>query len=60
MKVTEEALKELEALLREEYPNKKFTQEQLLEIATRLLRAVELVYRSIPQEKVRKFHYFDN
>lgn len=47
-----EALKEFEKLWREENPNKDITPEQLLEMATRVMRAVELIYKRIPQNKV--------
>jgi len=60
MKLTNEALTELEALLRKDYPNQKFTKAQLLETANRLMRAVELVYRPIPTEKVETFKHLEN
>ena len=50
MKLTDEALNELEALLREDYPDYKFTKQELLEIGNRVIRAVELAYRTIPSE----------
>ena len=50
MKLTDEALKELEVLLREDYPRQKFTKQELLKIGNRLIRAVELVYRPIPSD----------
>ncbi len=51
MKLTDEALKELEVLLREDYPHQKFTKPELLEIGNRLIRAVELVYHPIPSDR---------
>ncbi len=51
MKLTDESLKELEVLLREDYPHQKFTKPELLEIGNRLIRAVELVYRPIPSDR---------
>ena len=48
MQATDEMLRELEGLLREDYPHETFTREQLLEIANRLIRAAQLVYRPIP------------
>ena len=47
MKLTDEALKELETLLQEDYPNHEFATQELLEIGNRLIRAVELVCRPI-------------
>ena len=55
MKITEEALKEFEALWRQDHPNEEISKAQLLEMATRVMRAVELVYRPIPPEKVGRF-----
>ncbi len=50
MKLTDEALKELETLLRQDYPNHTFTSQELLEIGNRLIRAVELIYRPTPSQ----------
>ena len=50
MKLTDEALKELETLLRGDYPNHTFTSQQLLEIGNRLIRGVELIYRPTPSQ----------
>jgi len=51
MKLTDEALEELEDLLKQDYPNQKFTKPELLAIGNRLIRAVELVYRPIPSDR---------
>ena len=55
MKITDEALKEFGALLREDYPNEKFTKKQILESAIRVMRAVKQVYRPIPQKRILVF-----
>ena len=55
MKITEEARKEFESLWRDDHPNQEVTQEQLLEMATRVMRAVESIYRAIPPEKAERF-----
>jgi len=55
MKITDEALKEFGALLREDYPNEKFTKKQTLESAIRVMRAVKQVYRPIPQKRILVF-----
>lgn len=58
MRLTREALKEFEKLLKEDYPDEKFTKEQILEMATRTLRAVELTFTPIPKNKAKKFRKF--
>ena len=52
--ITEEALKEFEKLWQEDHPNEKIGKEELLEVATRVLRIVEILYRQIPIEKLKK------
>ena len=56
MRIPDEALKEFEALLRKDYPDEKFTQKQILDAATRVMRAVELVSLPIPPKKIKNFN----
>jgi hypothetical protein len=58
MKLTQEALKEFEKMIKKDYPNEKFTKEQILEMATRTLRAIELTFKPIPKGKVKEFRKF--
>jgi hypothetical protein len=60
MKLTQEALKEFEKLIKEDYPNEKFTKEQILEMATRTLRVVELIFKPLPKSKEKEFKKFNN
>jgi hypothetical protein len=60
MKITQEALKEFEKMIKKDYPNEKFTKEQILEMATRTLRVVELVFKSIPKDKEEEFKKCSN
>lgn len=45
MRITEQALSEFEALWREENPDKQIGKQELLDMATRLLHVVEIIYR---------------
>ena len=56
MRLTDEALKEFEILLRQDYPDEALTPEQIREMATRVMRAVELVYQPILPKERRKKH----
>lgn len=58
MKLTQEALKEFEKLYRQDHPNEKITKEELLDIATRVLRIVELTFKPIPKNKAKKFRKY--
>ena len=53
--ITNEELEELRKLWQEDHPGKEITQEQLLEMAERLITATELIYRPIPKDKADKF-----
>lgn len=55
MRLTDEALKEFEALWRQDHPNEEINRERLREIATRVMHAVELTYHPIPKEKLERF-----
>lgn len=55
MHLSQEALKEFEKLLKEDYPDEKFTKEQILEMATRVFRAIELIHKPIPNKEAEKF-----
>lgn len=59
MRITDEALKDFEALLREDYPKEKFTKAQILESATRVMRVVQQVYGSIPPEEITRFNQME-
>jgi plasmid stabilization system protein ParE len=50
MRLTEEALNDFEQIWRSAHPNATATREQLREMATKLLQAVELIYRPLPQD----------
>lgn len=52
---TKEAIEEFKKIWQEEHPNQEITKEQLLEMAQRILNAVELVYRPVPKEKIERF-----
>ena len=54
MRITDDALKEFAILLHQDYPNQKFTKEEIREAATRVMRAVTLVYRPIPSKKCKE------
>lgn len=60
MRLSQEALKEFEELYRQDNPNEKITREELLEMATRVLRIVELVYKQIPKDKEKEFRKYEN
>jgi len=60
MKLTQEALKEFEELYRQDHPNEKITKEELLEMATRVLRIVELTFKPVPKNKAKKFNEFNH
>jgi len=53
--ITKEELEELRKIWQEEHPGKEISDEQLLEMAQRLLTATEIIYRQIPREKADKF-----
>ncbi len=55
MRITDEALKEFEVLWCRDHPNEEITKEQLRDMATRVMRAVSLVYQPIPSEKLDTF-----
>ena len=60
MRLTDEALKEFEALYCKKMPDAEISPEELRELATRIMRVVELVYRRIPKTKLEKFESIKN
>ena len=52
MQLTDEALREFEDLYKRQNPNKEVSKEELIDMATRTMRAVKLVYRPIPRKKL--------
>ncbi len=54
--ITDEELQKLKKIWQEDHPGKEISQEQLLEMAERLLTATEIVYRPIPKAKADKFN----
>jgi len=60
MKLTQQALKDFERFLKEDYPEEEFTKEQILEMATRTLRIVEILFKPIPKNKEKEFIKFNN
>ena len=63
MELSEEALKEFEALWQEDHPGQKIERAKLVEMASRVLRAIEITYIAIPKDKaeifeqIKKQHY---
>jgi hypothetical protein len=55
MRLSQEALKEFEKLYWQDHPNEKITKEELLDMATRTFRIIELIYKPIPKEKIKEF-----
>ncbi len=50
MEVSEKALKDFKTIWRKNNPDKELTQDELLNMAQRLLLIVKLVYKPIPDE----------
>jgi len=53
--ITKEELEELKKIWQEDHPGREISDEQLLEMAQRILTATEIIYRPIPKEKADKF-----
>jgi hypothetical protein len=49
MRLSKEALQDFEAILKKKYPGRVFTDQEILDMATRVMRAVELIYRPLPK-----------
>lgn len=60
MKLTPEALKEFKRLYRQDHPKEEITKEELLEMAHRVLRIVELTYSPIPKNNEKEFRNINN
>lgn len=53
--ITNEELDELKKIWQEDHPGEEISQEQLLDMAERLITATEIVYKPIPKDKADKF-----
>lgn len=60
MELTEKALREFAQLWQEDHPDQYLSQAELTNKASRVLRAFELVYRPIPQDKLKVFASLTN
>ncbi len=52
MQLSDEAINDFEKLWKEDHPGKEISRQDLIEIATRIMRAVHLVYKPIPKDKL--------
>ena len=55
MHLSDEALAGFRNLWEEDHPNETISDEELSEMATRVLRAVDAIYQPIPIEKAAAF-----
>lgn len=51
MKLTEAAIKKFELIWKTNNPGKEISSQELIELATNIMRSVKNVYRPIPKEK---------
>ena len=56
MRLTDQALKEFEALWQQDHPDHKLTEDQLRAMATRVLLAVEIAGQPIPLDQIEPFN----
>lgn len=59
MLLTPEALEEFRILWDEDHPGQTITEDRLIELATCVLRSVELVYQPIPKDQIEMFKQFE-
>ncbi len=54
MKLDEKALSEFEKILKKTHPDEKFKKEEVLDMATRTLRLIEILFTQIPRDKLKE------